>query len=169
MREWFFLGLANHLPRLRTSDKIRHHLLRWAGMKIEGKCRIWGPLIVRPLGGARNIRVGAGTFINTSVRFGVPIEAVTLGRNVQVGPGVMFETVSHGLVYAPGKGRGSNDAPIRVEDEVWIGAGAIVGQGVTIGRGAVVAAGAVVVNDVKAHTVVGGVPARYLRDTGGGH
>jgi acetyltransferase-like isoleucine patch superfamily enzyme len=53
---------------------------------------------------------------------------------------------------------------IVVEDDVWIGAGAVVTDGLRIGRGAVVAAGAVVTRDVPPHTVVGGVPARQLKD-----
>ena len=48
------------------------------------------------------------------------------------------------MVYEPGKGRGRFSNPIVVEDEVWIGCGAIILQGVTIGKGAVVSAGAVV-------------------------
>jgi len=124
---------------------------------------IWGPLVIRPLGGARNIAIGTGTFVNTNARFGVPKERVALGNNVQIGPNVSFETVSHGLVYVPGEGRGDIVKPIVVEDEVWIGAGAIITGGVTIGRGAVVAAGAVVTRDVAPRTVVGGVPAKLIR------
>ena len=146
--ELVFLTLANHLPRIRVLDRLRPRLLRWAGMRIRGRCTIWGPITVRPIGGLRNIEVGGGSFLNTEIRFGVPGEPVIIGKNVQVGPRVMFETVSHGLVYVPGEGRGSIRRPIRVEDEVWIGAGAIVTGGVTIGRGAVVAAGAVVTKDV---------------------
>ena len=53
---------------------------------------------------------------------------------------------------------------IVIDDDVWIGSGAVITDGVSIGRGVVVAAGAVVTHDVPAHTVVGGVPARVLRE-----
>ena len=53
---------------------------------------------------------------------------------------------------------------IRIEDDVWLGAGAVITDGVHIGKGAVVAAGAVVTKDVPARTVVGGVPAREIKN-----
>ena len=165
MREFIFLTLANNLPRLRVFDKLRYVLLRWAGLKIKGPCTIWAPLIIRPIGGAKNIEIGTGTFINTEVRFGVPKDMVKIGDNVEVGPRVMFETVNHGLKYIPGRGRGIYTKPIVIEDEVWIGSGAIITQGVTVGRGAVVAAGAVVTKDVEPETLVGGVPAKFIRNT----
>jgi acetyltransferase-like isoleucine patch superfamily enzyme len=56
---------------------------------------------------------------------------------------------------------------ILVEDDVWIGSGAVVCDGVRVGQGAVVAAGAVVTEDVPAHTVVAGVPARVVREIDG--
>jgi acetyltransferase-like isoleucine patch superfamily enzyme len=111
----------------------------------------------------KNIRIGEGTFINSDVRFGVPKEIVSFGRNVQVGPRVMFETVNHGLIFEKGKGRGSWSMPITIEDEVWIGAGAIITQGVVIGKGAVIAAGALINKDVKPYTIVGGVPGKLIR------
>ncbi len=163
MRETIFLTLANNLPRLAISDRLRWIFYRFAGVQFAGRCVIWGPMVIRPLGSARNIAIGTGTFVNTNARFGVPKERVTLGNNVQIGPNVSFETVSHGLVYVPGKGRGDVVKPIVVEDEAWIGAGAIITGGVTIGYGAVVAAGAVVTRDVAPRTVVGGVPAKLIR------
>lgn len=165
MRELIFLTLANNLPRIKFSDRVRFVFLRWAGIKINGKCTLWGPFSIRPLGGAKNIEIGEGTFINTDVRFGVPEDKVTIGKKVEVGPRVMFETVNHGLIYEPNKGRGAWTKPIYIEDEVWIGGGSIITQGVTIGKGAVVAAGSVVTKNVDAHTVVGGIPARFIKKT----
>ena len=53
--------------------------------------------------------------------------------------------------------------PVIVEDDVLIGANAVVIEGVRIGRGAVVAAGAVVISDVEPDTVVAGIPARVIK------
>jgi len=164
VRELFFLTLANNLPRHGVFDNIRFIIFRLAGVKVKGKCTIWGPLTIRPIGGAKNIEIGKGSFLNTEIRFGVPKDKVVIGENVQVGPRVMFETVNHGLKYVPGEGRGGWTKPIVIKDEVWIGAGSIITQGVTIGRGAVVAAGAVVTKDVPENTVVGGIPAKIIRE-----
>lgn len=163
IRELIFLALANCLPRLRFIDEYRFILYRLAGLKVRGKALIWGPLRIRPLGGAKNIEIGGGTFINTDIRFGAPTDKVIIGSNVLIGPGVMFETVNHGLTHVPGVGRGGWTKSIVVEDEVWVGAGSIITQGVTIGRGAVVAAGAVVTKDVEPFTIVGGVPAKFIK------
>ena len=144
------------------SDRFRWLFYRWAGLEIAGRCTFFGPITVRPIGGARNISIAAMTFLNTEVRFGAP-ERISIGRDVQVGPRVCFESGSHGLVFVPGIGRSNGAGPIVIEDEVWIGAGAIITGGVTVGKGAVIAAGAVVTRDVAAGTLVGGVPARLIR------
>jgi acetyltransferase-like isoleucine patch superfamily enzyme len=60
----------------------------------------------------------------------------------------------------------SQFAPVVVEADVWIGAGAILLPGITVGRGAVIGAGAVVTKDVPAGAIVVGVPARVIRRRG---
>ena len=55
-------------------------------------------------------------------------------------------------------------SPITLEENVWIGDRAVVGKGVTIGKNSIVAAGSVVVKDVPADVVVGGNPARVIKE-----
>jgi acetyltransferase-like isoleucine patch superfamily enzyme len=59
--------------------------------------------------------------------------------------------------------QGIYTAPVVIEDDVWIGIGAVILQGVRIGRGSIIGAGAVVNRDVESGTVVAGVPAREIR------
>lgn len=162
MRESFFLALANRMPRGRMGIRARRALLRLAGLRLSGKVIILGPLTIVPVGGGKQIRIGDRTFLNSNVRF-ASRGGVTIGRFVQIAANVNFETASHALAFGPGRTRESTYAPIVVEDHVWIGSGAIILPGVTIGRGAVVAAGAVVHRDVEPSTVIGGVPARFIR------
>ena len=93
---------------------------------------------------------------------------VTIGDRVYTSPLVQVAAVNH--VFSdptrPFVEQGITAQGITIEDDVWIGAGAIVTDGVTIGRGAVVAAGAVVTRDVPPHTVVAGIPARVIRRVG---
>ncbi len=90
---------------------------------------------------------------------------ITIGDRVYTAPLVQMLAVNH-IFDDPSRPmveQGITAEGIVVEDDVWIGAGAVITDGVHIGKGAVVAAGAVVTRDVPAGTVVGGVPARVLR------
>jgi len=162
LRESMFLALGNWLPRLSVSDRYRWRLYRLAGLRMEDKVCFPGPIRIRPIGGTRNITIGRDTFVNTDCSFGCPVETIHIGERVRIGPGVSFETVNHGRVYEPNRGHGSTHRGIVVEDEVWIGAGAILTPGVRIGRGGVVMAGAVVTKNVAPGEAVGGVPARVV-------
>lgn len=63
----------------------------------------------------------------------------------------------------PIRDQGNKYGDISVDEDVWVGANAVILSGVAIGSGAIVAAGAVVTSDVDAYAIVGGVPARVLR------
>jgi 2,3,4,5-tetrahydropyridine-2,6-dicarboxylate N-acetyltransferase len=78
----------------------------------------------------------------------------TVGKNCHIGAG----TVLAGVIEPP------SAKPVVVEDDVLIGANAVVLEGVTVGKGSVVAAGAVVTQDVAPYTVVAGTPARKIKD-----
>jgi acetyltransferase-like isoleucine patch superfamily enzyme len=90
---------------------------------------------------------------------------VTIGDNVIIAPNVQIMAVDHVFddPTRPILEQGLRAFGITIEDDAWIGAGAVILDGVRIGRGAVVGAGAVVTRDVAAHTVVAGVPARLVR------
>jgi maltose O-acetyltransferase len=89
---------------------------------------------------------------------------VRIGHHVMVGPAVQIYTAAH-PVQAKTRTQGWEVAkPVVIEDNVWIGGGAILLPGVRIGRNAVVGAGAVVTRTVPADTVVAGNPARVIRE-----
>ena len=94
---------------------------------------------------------------------------IEIGDRVYTSPFVQLAAVNH--VFSdpdrPFVEQGITAQGIVIEDDVWLGAGAIVTDGVHIGHGAVIAAGAVVTEDVPAHTVVAGVPARVVKTIAG--
>jgi len=89
---------------------------------------------------------------------------VHIGHHVMIGPAVQSYTAAH-LLQAKTRIQDWEVAePIVIEDNVWIGGGAILLPGVRIGRNAVVGAGAVVSRSVPANTVVAGNPASVIRE-----
>ncbi len=91
---------------------------------------------------------------------------VAIGDRVYTSPLAQIIAVNHVFddPARPFVEQGITAEGIVIEDDVWIGSGAVITDGVTVGKGAVVAAGAVVTRDVAPHTVVGGVPARLIRE-----
>ena len=94
---------------------------------------------------------------------------VCIGDRVYTSPFTQIIAVNH--VFddpdRPFVEQGITAEGITIEDDVWLGAGAIITDGVRVGKGAVVAAGAVVTQDVPPHTVVGGVPAKPIKTIDG--
>ncbi|PCD35962.1 hypothetical protein AU210_008517 [Fusarium oxysporum f. sp. radicis-cucumerinum] len=111
-----------------------------------------------------NIFIGNGVYMNREVSIH-DNALVTIGDGVLIGPGVCICPGTHAAdMHSRREAQGTSFAlPIRIEADCWIGARATILPGVTIGRGATVAAGAVVIKDVEAETLVGGVPARFIR------
>ena len=94
------------------------------------------------------------------------------GAGVQIGHDVLI--AGHCLIIpanhvftrtdVPINRQGTSSQGIVIEDDVWIGAGCRILDGVRIGRGAIVAAGSVVNKSVDPYTIVGGVPAKKIKD-----
>jgi acetyltransferase-like isoleucine patch superfamily enzyme len=93
---------------------------------------------------------------------------VKIGNRVYTSPMVQMVAVNHAFddPTRPFVDQGITAQGITVEDDVWIGSGAILTDGVSVGKGSVVAAGSVVTRDVEPHSVVAGAPARFVRKVG---
>ncbi|WP_406831082.1 sugar O-acetyltransferase [Pedococcus sp. KACC 23699] len=107
---------------------------------------------------------GDRVFINQGCYF-LDLGGITLGDRVLIGPRVTLTTAGH-PVELDERYDFITHAPIVVEDDVWVGAGATITPGVTIGRGSVIGAGTVVARDVQPMSVVTGtsiVKRRRLR------
>lgn len=113
--------------------------------------------------------------INSYVNTAVIGKFTCIGPDVKIGLGThpthTFVSVHPAFYAAEGRmGKTFADRnyfqefhPTRIGNDVWIGANAIIKGGVTIGDGAIIAAGAVVTKDVKAYSIVGGVPAALIK------
>jgi acetyltransferase-like isoleucine patch superfamily enzyme len=151
----FWLG--NHLFMNWTPYGVRHAFLRrfcnlrlGADSTICMGCFITGDRIV----------IGDNTVINRYSYLDGRV-ALTIGNNVNVSHYTLIQTLTHD---PQNRDFLCLERPVVIHDHVWIGARAIICPGVTIGEGAVVAAGAVVTQDVAPYTIVGGNPARYIKD-----
>ena len=139
-----------------TPEEIVQIMSDITGEQIDGSFNMFPPFYADF---GRNIHIGKNVFINSSCHF-QDQGGIYIGDNVLIGHNVVLATINHDLNPFD---RHNIYKPIRICDRVWIGSNVVITHGVTIGEGAVVAAGAVVTKDVPAYTVVGGVPAKYIK------
>ncbi|WP_114045990.1 DapH/DapD/GlmU-related protein [Acidipropionibacterium virtanenii] len=131
---------------------------RITGRPVPASFRIFPPFTTDC---GKNIRLGERVFINSGCRF-QDQGGITIGDDALVGHNTVIATLNHDL--DPESRATTVPGPVVIGNSVWIGANATILPGVTIGDGAVVAAGAVVTGDVAPRTVVGGIPARLIRE-----
>lgn len=86
---------------------------------------------------------------------------ITIGNNVLIAAGAAL--ISQGHPINPPRWKNVISEPIKIGNEVWIGANAVILPGVTIGNGSIISAGAVLTKSVPAFTIYAGVPARFVR------
>ena len=110
----------------------------------------------------KHINIGKNVFINFDCTF-LALGGITIEDDVLIGPKVSLITENHPI--KPKERKGLIGKPIFIKKNAWIGANATILPGVTIGENAIVAAGAVVSKDVPENTIVGGVPAKFIKTT----
>lgn len=109
-----------------------------------------------------NIHIGENFFANFNLTI-LDEASVTIGDNVLIGPNVSIYTACHPL-NAEHRRTGDEWAePVTIGSDVWIGGSATILPGVTIGNGSVIGAGAVVTKNVPSGVIVGGNPARIIK------
>lgn len=88
---------------------------------------------------------------------------VHIGAGAFIAPGVCLSCAGHSIDAGQRSEGISTSKPIRLEEDVWIGANAVVCGGVTIGKGSVIGAGSVVIHNIPAGVVAAGTPCRPIR------
>ena len=162
--------LRGRLARLgaRASLAPGVHVIGTAGIAI-GDDFGCGRHCVLAAGGGGVIVIGHRVNLNTNVSVNASIQgAIHIGDDVIIGPNAVLRTSDHEAeaVDRPMRDQGHVAGVITIESDVWIGANTTIVGGVRVGQGSVVAAGAVVVRDVEPYTIVGGVPARFIKKRG---
>lgn len=148
-----------HCVGLVPSHHFRRFFYRLCGIKIgrgstiHTMMRLYDP---------RNISIGSDTIIGEGAVLDGR-EKLTIGDHVDIASEVMIYNSEHNIDAEHfAADSGIINAPVTIDDYVFIGPRAIILPGVSIGKGAIVAAGAVVTKDVAPGAIVGGVPAKVI-------
>ena len=165
-----------------VNDRIRAAILRARGasfgakLRIGARCTVQRPwclfagdrvqfehdIFIKITNDAAQLKLGQRVFIGRATQFDIS-EGVSVGNNVLIAPGCFITDHSH--IHRAGASiasQGCESAPVRIGDDVWLGAHSIVLAGVTIGNGAIIGANSVVTRDVASMTIVAGSPARVV-------
>lgn len=138
------------------------------GIEIEDYCTIGRNTYVR----SGNLASYDGYFImrkGSSCNFNCFLGAtggIEIGQNVMIGPSITILSEKHnfGSIDTDIKEQGITKAPVKVEDNVWIGANSVILGGTTIKKGAIIGAGSIVAKSVNSIEIVAGNPARVIKN-----
>lgn len=150
------------LPRHKPFNLIKSNYMRLQGGKIGKHITFYPGIKINP---AMNISIGE----KVDLAWGVLITTgggIEIGARTLVGYRTMIFSANH--VIPPKNARifdsGHEKKKVTIGADVWIGAGCIIMPGITIGEGAVIAGGSVVTKNVESFTIVGGVPAKLIKE-----
>lgn len=132
--------------------------------KIGKSSKVHATVVLRQ---AERIEIGEHCLINHNnvLQAGKKTAHIIIGNYVHTGANVMIIAFNHAFdnIETPTILQDYYDADVIIEDDVWIGGGAIILAGVTIGKGSIIAGGAVVNRDIPSYSIAGGIPAKVIK------
>ena len=155
------IALSAKLNASTSIDEIRFVLSEIWGQTIDPSTTVLAPFSTNF---GKHTRIGNNVFVNHGCSF-LDLGGITIEDDVLIGPQVKLVTENHPV--DPANRKSLDLKSILVKKNAWIGAGAVILPGVTIGENSIVAAGAVVTQDVPSNTIVGGVPAKHIKNIAG--
>ncbi|GEO03714.1 nodulation protein L [Adhaeribacter aerolatus] len=139
------------------ANEIRKLLGQIIASEVDATTALFPPFQINY---GKNTKIGKNVFINFDCTF-LDLGGITIEDNVMLAPKVSL--LSEGHPVSPNERQTLTAGKIHIKKNAWIGANATILPGVTIGENSVVAAGAVVSKDVPDNTIVGGVPAKFIK------
>ena len=142
-----------------TEQAKRRELLKVLLAEVGENCYIEPPLHAN---WGRNTHLGSNVYANFNLTL-VDDTDVYIGDSVMIGPNVTIATAGHPIDPELRRKVAQFNIPVRIGNNVWIGAGAVILPGITIGDDSVIGAGSIVTKDIPAGVVAVGNPCRVLR------
>jgi len=151
-----------YLPRVLFFSNLKKMFLLLVGAKIGKRPSIYPGVWIFPgkgLEAGDDVDFALGVIITTN-------GGVKIGNRVLIGYRAQIISANHIIPQYPEKifSAGHEKKGVVIGDDVWIGANSVILPGVTVGQGSVIAAGSIVTKDVQAYTIVGGIPAKLIKD-----
>lgn len=139
-------------------NEVRSLLSQITGAKIDESTAVFTPFYINY---GKHTKIGKNVFINFDCVF-LDLGGITIEDNVLIASKVSLLSEGHPISLE--ERHSLVPKPIHIKKNAWIGANATILQGVTIGENSVVASGAVVSKDVPDNVVVGGIPAKFIKN-----
>ena len=144
-----------------SQTELRAKLLEQMFASVGEGCYLEPPL--RANWGGRHVHLGDNVYANFNLTL-VDDGPIQIGSNVMFGPTVVVATAGHPVLPQLRRVAAQFNLPVRIGDNVWVGAGAMITPGVTIGDNSVIGAGSVVTRDIPPDVVAVGSPCRVVRE-----
>ena len=146
-----------------SEGEKRARLLKEMFASVGEGCYIEPPL--HSNWGGKHCHFGKNVYANFNLTL-VDDTHIYVGDNVMMAPNVVLATAAHPVLPELRRKGYQYNAPVRIGEDCWLGAGVIVLPGVTIGRGSAIGAGSVVTKDIPENVVAFGNPCRVVRPVG---